>query len=103
MQPAFGVQRHSEGKLNEKAQGWWELDFMPLGESLKTSFKRKQNPFSAPRIADEWEPYLKEKRADVDALRRKLADAEAEINERVYRLFALTADEVALLKQEVEH
>ena len=37
------------------------------------------------------------------SMRRKLADAEAEINERVYRLFALTADEVALLKQEVEH
>ena len=30
-------------------------------------------------------------------------DAEAEINERVYRLFKLTPDEVALLKREVEH
>ena len=29
--------------------------------------------------------------------------AEAEINERVYRLFNLTPDEVALLKREVEH
>jgi type I restriction-modification system DNA methylase subunit len=92
-----------EGKLNEKAQEWWELDFMALGEALKTSFKRKQNPFTAPQTADEWEPYYKAKRAEVDKLRRKLADAEEEINERVYRLFNLTAEETALLKREVEH
>ncbi len=92
-----------ETKLNEKAQDWWELDFIPLGEALKASFKRKQNPFTAPRTADEWEPYFAEKRSEVRALRRKLADAEAEINERVYRLFALTPAEVKLLKQEVEH
>ena len=90
-------------RLNEKAQEWWEHDFMALGDALKTSFKRKQNPFTAPKTADEWEPYWREKRAEADALRRRLAEAEAEINERVYRLFALTPEEVALLMREVEH
>ena len=89
-------------RLNEKAQDWWAHDFMALGDALKTCFKRKQNPFNAPKTADEWEPYWREKRAEADALRRRLAAAEAEINERVYRLFALTPDEVALLKREVE-
>jgi len=32
-----------------------------------------------------------------------LADAEAEINARVCRLFHLTPDEIALLQREVEH
>jgi hypothetical protein len=36
-------------------------------------------------------------------LTRALADAEAELNDRVYRLFSLTADEVQLLQKEVEH
>ena len=76
---------------------------MELGEHLKASFKRKKNPLDAPKTADEWEPYWKEKRAAVEGLRRKLADAEAEINERVYRLFQLTPDEVKLLQREVEH
>jgi len=53
--------------------------------------------------ADEWEPYLAEKRAEVDRLTRALADAEAEINDRVYRLFHLTPDEIKLLQREVEH
>ena len=91
------------GKLNEKAQEWWRLDLMALGDALKTSFGRKLNPFTAPRAADEWEPYLAEKRKEVDALRRQLTDAEAEINDRVYKLFRLEPDEVALLKREVAH
>jgi hypothetical protein len=32
-----------------------------------------------------------------------LADAETELNDRVYRLFNLTGDEVKLLQKEVEH
>ncbi len=99
----FRTEEHPGNKLNELAQKWASLEFMPLGESLKTSFKRKHNPFSAPRAADEWETYLKAKRAEVDALRQELADAEAEINERVYRLFNLSMEEIALLKREVEH
>ena len=51
----------------------------------------------------EWEPYFREKKTERDALSRQLADAEAEINERVYRLFNLTKYEIALLQREVEH
>ena len=99
----FRTDEHPDGKLNEKAQEWWRPTFLQLGESIRVSFKRKQNPFSAPRTGVVWEPYLKEKRADVDKLRRQLAEAEGEINERVYKLFQLTPNEIALLKREVEH
>ncbi len=92
-----------QAKLSEKAQEWWALDFIALGESLKTSFKRKQNPFTSPKTADEWEPYLREKFHEVDALRRQLTAAEAEINDRVYKLFHLTPDEIKLLQREVKH
>ena len=92
-----------QAKLNEKAQAWWALDFIALGESLKTSFKRKQNPFTSPKTADEWEPYIREKFQEVDTLRRHLTAAEAEINDRVYQLFNLTPDEIKLLQREVKH
>jgi hypothetical protein len=70
---------------------------------LKTSFKLKADPFKNPRTADEWEPYTEERRRDVNALARQLADAEAEINHRVYRLFNLSPEEIKLLEKEVEH
>ena len=90
-------------KLNEKSQEWWELPFNELGDALKTSFKLKKNPFTNPTTADEWEPYLTSKRNEVEALRRQLANAEAEINDRVFKLFNLNSEEVKLLLREVEH
>ena len=91
------------GKLNQKAEEWWEQPFVQLGAALKTSFKLTKNPFQSPKTADEWEPYLRDKKAEHDALTKQLADAEAEINDRVYRLFDLTKEEIALLQREVEH
>ena len=90
------------GKLNEKRRVV-EASLNDLGDALKQSFKLKRNPFANPTAADEWELYLAGKKAEVDALRRQLADAEAEINDRVYRLFSLTQDEIKLLRKEVEH
>ena len=91
------------GKLNENAQEWWGQAVHGLGEALKQSFKLKRNPFANPTTADEWESYLSGKKVEGDALLRQLADSEAEINDRVYRLFSLTADEIKLLQKEVEH
>ena len=98
---AFG--ETSGNPLNQKAEAWWELALNPLGEALKQSFKLPANPMKNPRLADEWEPYLDEKRAEQTRLTRALTDAEAELNDRVYRLFALTPDEIQLLQKEVEH
>jgi hypothetical protein len=69
----------------------------------KTSFKLKSNPLKNPRTADEWEPYLAEKRDDVDRLTRALTDAEAEINSRIFHHFCLNSGEIAMLLREVEH
>ena len=91
------------GDLNQKAEAWWELTLQQLGAALKTSFKLSADPLKNPRTADQWEPYLAEKQAIVHRLTRELADAEAELNDRVYRLFNLTADEIKLLQREVEH
>ena len=102
---SFGVSRDGQslGALNEKGQAWWEHSLAALGDALKTSFKLNSNPLKNPRAADEWEPYLAENRAKVESLDRQIADAEGELNDRVYRLFALSADEVKLLQHEVVH
>lgn len=101
----FGVdpQGAALGRLNIKAEAWWEQSLNELGSALKSSFKLSENPFKSPRTADEWEPYLTEKRNEVTSLRRQLADAEVEINARVYKLFKLTPKEIKLLEREVEH
>jgi hypothetical protein len=91
------------GQLNQEAQQWWTLSLNEMGQALKTSFKLHTSPFKDPRLADQWESYLAENRAAVDRLTRSLADAEADLNDRVYALFHLTPDEIKLLQREVEH
>ena len=98
---SFG--EHSENPLNQKAEAWWQQNLNGLGEALKTSFKLKTNPLKNPRIADEWEPYLQEKTAEQTRLTAAIEAAEEEMNDRVYRLFGLTEEEIELLKKEVEH
>jgi hypothetical protein len=91
------------GVLNQKAEAWWDQSLNTLGDALKQSFKLPANPMKNPRVADEWEPYLHKRTAENTRLTRALAAAEAELNDRVYRLFALTPDEIRLLQKEVEH
>jgi hypothetical protein len=93
----------TDGRLNQKAQAWWALSLNELGDALKSSFKLKSNPMTKPATADEWEQYLEQKRQDQTALTTRLSGAEAELNDRVYRLFYLKPDEIKLLQKEVEH
>jgi len=101
LRQAFG--ETSTIPLNQKAEAWWEHGLIPLGEALKQSLKLPANPLRSPRVADEWEPYLAEKRADHARLTRLIADTQLDLNDRVYCLFDLTPGEIALLKKEVEH
>jgi hypothetical protein len=50
---------------------------------------------------DAWERYFNEKCAEAAALSTRIADAEAEIDDRVYRLFGLSKDDIALIEASV--
>lgn len=93
----------ASGQLNLRAETWWELSLNQLGDALKQSFRLETNPLRNPKIADEWEGYLQEKKDENTRLTSSLNDAEAELNDRIYRLFHLTPDEIKLLQKEVEH
>lgn len=51
---------------------------------------------------DEWERYFNTRRAEVAVLSARIADAESEINDRVYSLFDLDRDEIASIEEEIE-
>jgi hypothetical protein len=54
------------------------------------------------RERGEWEAYLADNAAKVRSLSDQIAAAEREIDAIVYRLFDLTADEIALLEASLE-
>jgi hypothetical protein len=51
---------------------------------------------------DEWEAHFDTRKLEVAALDARIGDLEDEINDRVYRLFDLNTDEIALIEEALE-
>jgi hypothetical protein len=83
----------SAGKL----ESWHTLDFAGFRTLIKQVFGA-EIPISE---RDEWERYFNARKAEVVELSARVADAEAEINERIYSLFELDQDEVELIDEEI--
>lgn len=85
-------------RLSNKLANWWELDFTAFRAEVKRVF-RADIPV---KERGDWEAYLAENAAEVRRLTSAIAEAEAEIDAIVYRLFDLTDDEVKLLETSLE-
>ena len=85
-------------KLTGKLEAWHELDFTAFRDEVKKAF-HVEIPL---KQRGEWEIYLAENAAEVHRLSAEIAAAEREIDILVYRLFDLTADEIALLEASLE-
>ena len=78
-------------------QDWPNFTFDELRRNLQKRLK-VEIPVAE---RDEWERYFNARKAEVEALSVRIGDAEAEINDRVYRLFDLDRDEIALIEEEI--
>lgn len=84
-------------KLSRKLEDWWTLDFAAFRGEVKRAF-RADIPV---KERGEWEAYLKKNAAAVRKLDAEVDRAEREIDAIVYRLFDLTAEEIALLEASI--
>jgi len=75
-------------------RNWPDLPFAALRALIARRFRIDMGPAQR----DEWEGWYEGKRAEAAALRARIADAEAEINARVYALFGLDRDEIAAIE-----
>lgn len=73
---------------------WATLSFSKFRDELKRLHKIEV-PLSE---RDEWESYFNARKAEVDVLSVRVVSAEKEINDRIYRLFDLSHDEIALIE-----
>ncbi|TKW61103.1 MAG: type I restriction endonuclease subunit M [Blastochloris viridis] len=81
-------------KLTGKLQAWWELDFAAFSKEVEKTF-RQAIPL---KQRNEWEAYLADHRKQVGNLAHRISQLEQEINQQVYTLFGLTADDVAVVE-----
>ena len=85
-------------KLTGKLHDWHDLDFAAFRAEVKRAF-HAEIPL---RERGEWEGYLRENAERVRELTERVAGAEREIDQIVYALFDLTAEEVELLEQSLK-
>ena len=88
-----------EKKLNNKLTAWWELDFTSLRTELQKVFKR-DIPL---KERDEVEAWLITQRAEHARLTTEIITHETDLNARVYALFKLTDDEIALIEESTKY
>ena len=85
-------------KLNNRLREWWTLDFKSFQAEIKKAFKT-DIPL---KQRNEWENFLLEEGEKVRRLTAEIEQAEREIDSIVYKLFDLTADEIALLENSLK-
>ena len=88
----------ASAKLTTKLKEWWALpDFAAFQKEVKKALKA-----TIPlQERNEWESWITTTRAEINALTAEIARLEAEINAKVYALFDLTPEEIALLESNV--
>lgn len=85
----------AKAKLTTKLKEWWNLpDFAAFQKEVEKALKARI-PLQE---RNDWENWLTSSRAEIHALTAEIARLEAEINAKVYALFDLTPDEIALLE-----
>ncbi len=88
----------ANAKLTGKLKEWWNLpDFTAFQKEVEKALKARI-PLQE---RNDWENWITTSRAEIHSLTAEIARLEAEINAKVYALFDLTADEIALLEANV--
>lgn len=88
----------ANAKLSAKLKEWWTLpDFASFHKEVEKALKARI-PLQE---RNDWENWITSSRAEIHALTAEIARLEDEINAKVYALFDLTTDEIALLEANI--
>jgi hypothetical protein len=86
-------------KLNQKLTAWWNLDFPTFHTEVKKIFK-KDIPLAE---RDEWEEWLTGRRAEHERFTAEIVRLETDLNDRVYEIFDLSADEIRTIEESTKY
>ena len=86
--------------LNQKLTHWWDL---PRLADFQAEVKKALKREIPVRDRDDWDDYLRERKAEHEAYTREIVRMETELNERVYALFDLTLDEIKLIEESTKY
>jgi type I restriction-modification system DNA methylase subunit len=87
-----------EVNLSKKLKEWWDA---PSFAAFQAEVKKTLKAEIPLRERNEWESWIGENRAEIHRLTLELKRIEREIDARVYDLFNLTSDQIALIEANI--
>jgi hypothetical protein len=85
--------------LGEKLSSWWLLDF----PSFRADVRRVFGNDVPVHDRDDWEEWLRLQKAEHERLTDRLVSLEVGLNDLVYKLFRLTADEINIVEENTKY
>ncbi len=88
-----------DARLNQRLELWWDLSFADFYTEVTKVFKR-----TIPlKDRDDWEELLRERGQQIRDLTDEIVQLETRLNEAVYAVFDLNAEEIALIERETKY
>lgn len=88
-----------DARLNQRLEVWWDLPFPDFHAEITKVFKR-----TIPlKKRDDWEDLLRERGKQIHDLTDEIVQLETLLNEKVYAVFGLNEEEIALIERETKY
>ncbi len=88
-----------DARLNQRLELWWDLPFADFHTEITKVFKR-----TIPlKDRDDWEDLLRERGQQIHDLTDEIVRLETLLNEKVYAVFDLNEEEIALIERETKY
>ena len=84
-----------ESKLNNKLKSWWKLSFEAFQKEIKKQYKYSMTL----EENMQWQGTFENHKQEIQKNSAELAQKEQKLNQAVYQLFGLDADEISLLEE----
>jgi hypothetical protein len=97
--PSFQIVNYLVATGVEWLTAWWEQDF----PAFRAQVKRTLGTEIPLAERDDWEAYLAAQRAEHDRLTAEIVRHETDLNQRVYALYGLTGDEIAIIEEQTAY
>lgn len=81
-------------KINEKLENWYKMSF----EGFVSEVKKQKGGFKDLAQQMEWQGFFKENQLKAVALKEQINQTNAEIDEMVFGLYGLSAEEIAIVR-----
>ena len=84
-------------KLSNKLKEFYNYDF----KTFLSELKKKKITLTL-KQQDEWEQYFNEYKTEINKLQQQINQTDKEIDQLVYKLYGLTADEIKIVEESVK-